>query len=81
MTKGLELRMDLSKVNESTIQELENIAVEHAGNCQLKFSVTTVHEDRIIDLEMLSRKIKIEPDDKLIKRLEEFEEVSYKVLL
>ncbi len=81
MTKGLELRMDLNKVNESTIQELENIAEEHAGNCQLKFSVTTVYEDRIIDLEMLSRKIKIEPDDKLIKRLEEFEEVSYKVLL
>ena len=81
MTKGLELRMDLNHVNETTIQELENIANEHEGNCTLKLNVTTVHENRVIDLEMLSRKVKIDPDDTLIKRLDEFEELSYNVIL
>lgn len=80
-TKGIEVNMDLKHVNETTILELEKIAAEHEGNCTLKMSVSTVHENRVVNLEMLSRKIKVDPGDELITKLEEFEEVNYKVLL
>ncbi|MEM9341385.1 MAG: OB-fold nucleic acid binding domain-containing protein, partial [Bacteroidota bacterium] len=81
MTKGLELKIRLSDVNESIIQEIERIAASNPGKCLLKMSLSGVYEDRAISLDMLSRKFTIEPTDAFMKQITEIEELRYKVLL
>ena len=81
MTKGLEIKMRLSDVNHSIVQEVERIAEANPGKCLLKMSLSGVYEDRAISLDMLSRKFTIEPTDELIRELSDIEELRYKVLL
>lgn len=80
MTKGIELNVRLEDVNSIIVDEIERIAGMFPGKCLLKFSLTGVHEDRAINLEMLSRKFTIDPTDELLKELRSMEEVEYKVL-
>ncbi|MEQ9401959.1 MAG: DNA polymerase III subunit alpha [Cyclobacteriaceae bacterium] len=80
MTKGLELNVRLEDVNSIIVDEIERIAGMFPGKCLLKLSLTGVHEDRAINLDMLSRKFTIDPTDELIKELRTMEEVDFKIL-
>lgn len=80
MTKGLELNVRLEDVNSMIVSEIERIAGTFPGKCILKFSLTGVHEDRAINLEMLSRKFTIDPTDELLKELRSMQEVEFRVL-
>lgn len=80
MTKGIELQMRLSDVNPVLINELEGFGRKYPGKCPLKISVVGAFEDRMINLEMMSRKHQIELTDELIKELDMLEEVQYRVL-
>ncbi len=81
MTKGLELKLRLSDINESIVNEVERIAEANPGKCLLKLTLSGVYEDRAISLDMLSRKFTIEPTDELINEINGIEEIRYKVLL
>jgi len=81
MTKGLELKMTLSDINASIVQEVERIVEAYPGKCLLKMSLSSVFNDQVINLEMLSRKFAIEPSDELIQELTSIEELKFKVLL
>ncbi|MGB3468694.1 MAG: hypothetical protein WBA74_25640, partial [Cyclobacteriaceae bacterium] len=63
-----------------TIDELKTIISENPGNCNLKLNVSTIYEDRVLNVSMLARKTKIDPSDELIKKLDEVEGLRYKVL-
>ncbi len=80
MTKGLELNVRLQDVNSVIVDEIERIAGLFPGKCILKLSLSGVHDDRAINLEMLSRKFTINPSDELIKELKSIEEVDFKIL-
>ncbi|MEP1094779.1 MAG: DNA polymerase III subunit alpha [Cyclobacteriaceae bacterium] len=80
MTKGLELNVRLEDVNSIIVDEIERIAGLFPGKCILKLSLSGVHDDRAINLDMLSRKFTIEPTDELIKELKSMEEVEFKIL-
>ena len=80
MTKGLELQVRLGDVNEMLISELESYGKRFPGNCVVKFNVLGAFEDRMINLEMLSRKVTVDLNDELIKELDTIEEVNYRVL-
>lgn len=80
MTKGLELNVRLEDVNSIIVGEIERIVGMFPGKCLLKLSLTGVHEDRAINLEMLSRKFTIDPTDELLKELRTMEEVEFRVL-
>lgn len=80
MARGIELQMRLSDVSPALIGELERYGQKYPGNCALKVSIVGAYEDRMINLEMMSRKMNIELNDDLIKELDKLEEVNYKVL-
>ena len=81
MTKGLELKMRLSDVNEIVVNEIERLATNHPGKCSLKLSVLGAYEDRAIQLEMLSRKFSIDLNDELMKELKNLDEVDMDVMV
>ncbi len=80
MTKGLELKMRLKDVNEIVVNEIERLASEYPGKCSLKLSVIGAHEDRAIQLEMVSRKFSVDLNDKLMKDLKSLEDVEVNVV-
>ena len=80
MTKALELRMRLKDVNEVIVEEIERLAIANPGKCSLKLFVTGAHEDRVIQLEMLSRTYSIDLNDKLMTELKQHDEIEYTVL-
>ncbi|MFY0598537.1 MAG: DNA polymerase III subunit alpha [Cyclobacteriaceae bacterium] len=81
MTKGIELRMRLQDVNNMLIDDIASFGQKYPGGNILKLNVIAPFEDRIINLEMLSRKVSIELSDDLIKELDHMDEVQYKVLM
>jgi DNA polymerase-3 subunit alpha len=80
MIKGLELQIDIKAINDFTMDELEHIVNDHPGNDLLKFCVLGSFEDKIINLELLSRKLKVTASNQLIDALEGMEEFRFRVL-
>lgn len=81
MTKGLELKMRLKDVNEIVVDEIERVATKYPGKASLKLSVLGAHQDRAIQLEMLSRKFSIDITDDLMKELKGLDELDVGVMV
>jgi len=81
MTRGLELKVKLKDMNAMIVDEIERIAEASPGKCLLRISLSGAYENRVINLDMLSRKFTISPTNELIKELHSIKEVSFKVLL
>ncbi len=80
IVKGLELQMNIQDINDITIGELLQATANNPGSSTLKFSVVGVHGDRMINLEMLSRKRSIDLNSDLVKELKLMDNVKFKVL-
>ena len=78
--KGLELQIHLNDINDLLINDLERLGKQFPGNNILKFNILNAHEDRMINIELLSRKLTVEVNHELIKAIESELDVSYKVL-
>lgn len=74
-TKCINLSIKLEDVNETIIQEILNLADAHKGKSQLKINIYDAEINQNINL--LSRKIKISPDNKLLKKIDEMDNVKY----
>lgn len=81
MTKGVELHMRLEDVNNLLIDDLEGFGKKYPGSNVLRLNVVAPFEGRVINLEMLSRKMSVELTDELFKELDQMDEVQYKVLM
>lgn len=79
LTLGLELQMKLDDINELFIEEIEQLTKKYPGKSMLKFSILSSHEDRMINLDMMSRKMTIEPNDELIRELDMLEQIKYRI--
>ncbi len=80
MTKGIELRMHLNDVSPSFVDELTNLTEENPGNCLLRLNILSDFEGAPVQLDLLSRKARINPTNELMDKLASMEEVSYRVL-
>ena len=81
MTKGLDLKMRLNDVSPLVVSEIERLAGEHPGTCSLKLSVLGAHEDRVIQLEMISKKYSIDLNNDLMQSLNSMDELDVKVMV
>jgi len=79
--KGLEIQVNLQDINENLIDELQKLGEEFPGNCVIKLNIYNRYEDRMINVEMLSRSVTIDPNYALIKKIESMVDLRYKVLL
>ncbi|MFY0627491.1 MAG: DNA polymerase III subunit alpha [Reichenbachiella sp.] len=77
-TKGLNLNIHLKDINESLINELNKLTKEYEGDSMLKLNIVDVEENQKVNL--LARKVKIDPNDNLLKKLDAFDEIEYKVI-
>ena len=66
--KGLEIQVNLKDINDNIIEELEKLGEEFPGNCMVKLNIFNRHEDRMINVEMISRSLTIDPNYALIKK-------------
>jgi DNA polymerase-3 subunit alpha len=80
LVKGVELRMHLKDINHHIVNELKGIAEAHPGKCQLKLQIFSDFESNPINLEMISRKMGVEPTDELFSKLKKLDEVAYSVV-
>ena len=79
--KGVEIQVNLKDINDNIIEKLEKLGEEFPGNCLVKLNIYNAHEDRMINLEMISRSVTIDPNIALIKKIESMVDLRYKVLL
>ena len=79
--KGLEIQVNLQDINDNLIDELQKLGEEFPGNCMIKLNIYNRYEDRMINVEMLSRSVTIDPNYALIKKIESMVDLRYKVLL
>ncbi|MDH5608041.1 MAG: DNA polymerase III subunit alpha [Cyclobacteriaceae bacterium] len=80
MAKGIELQMRLESINALMVSDIKAMAEKHPGNSVLRLSVLGMFEDRVINLDMLSRKLTVDPNDELIKELKTLEEINYRII-
>ena len=79
--KGLEIQVNLNNISDNIIEELEKLGEEFPGNCMVKLNIYKRHEDRMINVEMISRSLTVDPNYALIKKIESMVDLRYKVLL
>ncbi|MEQ9378566.1 MAG: DNA polymerase III subunit alpha [Imperialibacter sp.] len=78
MAKGLILKLDVNNLTEQMIDDLHQMAIDHAGSCPLKVVVQDPSEN--ISLELFSRKLQVEPKGELIKQLDAVGDLEYEVM-
>ena len=76
-TKSFTINLDLLSLKEDSIERLTQISQEHQGNCALKVKVRDEIEN--IQLELLSRKFKINPSNEFIQEVENIPNSSFSI--
>lgn len=77
-TKGINLNVELGRVNETFIQEIMSLAEAHGGESILKINIHDPEENQSVNL--LSRNVKISPDNDLLKKIELLDGVGCKFI-
>ena len=78
LSKGILLEVKLHNVTQDLVKKLETLSQEYPGPCQLKLNVADIQEN--IEVELLSRKFQVKPQDELMAELDQLSEISYKIL-
>jgi len=78
MSKGILLQVKLHDITQDLVKKLESLSQEYPGPCQLKLNVADIQEN--IEVELLSRKFQVKPQDELMAELDQLSEISYKIL-
>ncbi len=78
MSKQILLQVNLHNITPDLVEKLESLSQEYPGPCQLKLNVADIHEN--IEVELLSRKFQVKPQDELMAELDLLTDISYKIL-
>ena len=78
MSKGILLRVNLNHLTDDLVKKLESLSQDYPGPCQLKLNVADPQEN--IEVETLSRKFQVKPQDELMAKLDLLSDISYKIL-
>jgi DNA polymerase III subunit alpha len=76
LLKNIQLKLDLAMVTPEIIEQMEAILGESKGPCSIKMLLSDNSEN--INVEMFSRKYKVEPNNTLIDKLKVLDGVGYK---
>ena len=78
LLKNIQLKLDLAMVTPEVIEQMESILGESKGSCSIKMLLSDNSEN--INVEMFSRKYKVEPNNMFIDRLKALGGVGYKFI-
>ncbi|WMJ72731.1 DNA polymerase III subunit alpha [Cytophagaceae bacterium ABcell3] len=74
--KSMQISIPLSEMGQELIASIENMLTENPGSCELKFLFKDEQEQ--VNVEMVSRKYKVEPNNTLLDQLNQLKGISYK---
>ncbi len=77
MVKSLTLRIPLGDVSEDIIKNIYDMISTHPGKCNLKLNLVDPEEN--MSVELVSKKIKLQLSNELIRQLETLNGISYKL--
>ncbi|MGP8213953.1 MAG: DNA polymerase III subunit alpha [Bacteroidia bacterium] len=77
LAKSLTIRIPLNTISEDMVKSIFTITSTYPGKCNLK--VTLVDSDENMSVELVSKKIKLNLSNDLIRQLDTMAEVSYKL--
>ena len=78
MIKGLRLNIDLDDLTFELMEKLESISQKHKGEAKLFINIIDYKENLTLDL--MSTKFSINPNNSMIKELDEIPEVVYAII-
>ncbi|OJJ21067.1 DNA polymerase III subunit alpha [marine bacterium AO1-C] len=73
MCKGLSVKIDIAKLNEDLISQMEKLVQENSGEHELKIWVYDLQEEPTMKVELNSHKYKIQADERLMQKFEAIE--------
>jgi DNA polymerase III subunit alpha len=79
LLKNILVNIDLALVTPLILERLEAVLAEFKGSCSVRALLYDPSEN--IQIEMFSRKYKVEPNNLFISKLKELEGISYKLIL
>ncbi|MBC7920811.1 MAG: DNA polymerase III subunit alpha [Ferruginibacter sp.] len=77
MSKEIHIQIDVASLDAQLVSNLNALVQAHPGSCQLKMVIRDREEK--IEVDMLSRKYKVSPSNELIRKLSEWQGVSYRL--
>ena len=77
-SKGIQIQISLHNLTNELVDQLETLSQEYPGPCQLKLCVADHHEN--IEVETLSRKFQVKPQNELMTALDGISNISYRIL-
>lgn len=77
-TKGLQLKVEIAKVNDQMIDRIEAVCAEYAGTCPLYLKLAD--EEKNIHLELLSRKFRIKPVNAMVDKIRKIPDLQVEVV-
>ena len=77
-SKGLQIQISLHSLTSELVEKLETLSQEYPGPCHLKLHLADHHEN--IEVETLSRKFQVKPQNELMTALDEISDISYRIL-
>ena len=78
LSKSILLDVDVRDINTDLISNIEKISTEYPGSCDLKLNIFDQQEG--LNVELMSRRYKISPDNEFIDKMEALNCLSVKVL-
>jgi len=78
-TQGVELLVHLNDLNKDVVGQIEDICTTHRGQCALRVNLVDVTED--IQVELMSRRYKVDPSDELLNKMKKIPEVRCRLLI
>jgi DNA polymerase-3 subunit alpha len=78
MIKSIQLLLSLDKLNKEIVNEIEKTIVAHPGSCTVNIKLNAPEQK--MQLDMVSRKYKVEPSNEFIDNLSLLDGVAYKLL-
>ena len=70
LAKKLKLRLPVHHVSKEFIQLLEQMGNKFPGSCELMVQLEAHEDGQVLDVELLSRKFRIDPSNDLLKQLD-----------
>lgn len=78
-TKGVRLRVNSKEITKALIDKIENVCEEYAGNTPVYLKLRDDEEN--INLELLSRKFRVNPVNDMVKMIKKMPEIEVEVLV
>jgi len=77
-SKGVQLRMSTREITKDLIGKIEGVCQEYSGNTPLYLKIRDDHEN--INLELLSRKFRVNPVNDMVKKMKKVGELDVEVV-